>query len=213
MASQGPSEITSGPAQHARLVEGHRKKRRLPWLWAIPLLVGIASLVLKIQLSNVSGILTAVGLFSAAMLGVFVQLASWRVKFSERIGRFRHTEAPSRGRLDEAVHKTLTATLVSMILAACLVGVEFRPALSFGYIREFFPLFLEAAPIIWLQSQAGAIFLLVSAACIAGLSWLLITFVFIVADLRSTYDSMVAAEEAEARELRALKKHREQRSA
>jgi hypothetical protein len=213
MASKGPSEITSGPTQHAKLVANQRRKRRLPWLWAPPVLVGLASLLLKIELSNVSGILTAVGLFSAAMLGVFVQLASWRVKFSERIGRFRHTEAPSRDRLDAAVHKTLTATVVSMILAASLVGVEFRPALSLGYIRQFFPFLIESAPVLWLQSQRELIFLFISAACIAGLAWLLIIFVFIAADLRSTYNSMIAAEEAEAKELRALKRHREQRGA
>ncbi|UOD83452.1 hypothetical protein [Paenarthrobacter ureafaciens] len=160
-----------------------------------------------------SGILTAVGLFSAAMLGVFVQLASWRVKFSERIARFRHTEAPSRERLDSAVHKTLTATVMSMILAAALVGVEFRAALSFDFARTVFPSLFEMPPVIWLQSQATAIFLFISAACVAGLAWLLVVFIFIVSDLRATYNTMIAAEESEASQMRALKRHREQRSA
>lgn len=215
MAREGRGEVPVGPAlRHAELVADHRRRRRRPWLLSAPFVVSVVSLILQIELESVSGLLSAVGLFSAAMLGVFVQLASWRVKFSDRASRYRYTEAPNRDRLDAAVHMTLTATVVAMVLAACLVVMELKIEFSFKIFRELLPDRVEKyMPVDWLARQADMIPVAISAAFLAALTWLLISFIFIVSDLRATYNKMLDAEMAEAEQQKAFKRHQQRPSA
>jgi len=63
--------------------------------------------------------IAAAALTSAALVQAFTQLASWRIRLTDRN---RPTEAPFRAMVDEAVSHVLLATLESVLIVASAAG-------------------------------------------------------------------------------------------
>jgi len=142
-----------------------------------------ALIALDARASELDTIASALGLYSASLLGVFSILTSWRNAVIKRRGRYQQVEEPWRAVIDRSVMFTLRGSSLSFLLM--LFGV-IAPAVK-GQIA----LLLDPLGYSWIAKGASAL-------AISGVVMLGLISLQIVRDVTAFYEWNNLVEEQDA---------------
>lgn len=200
-----PVPIRPGLEFSKRRAKAQRRQHRL-WLVGGPLVGFFLSLGLGLSIVDVGSLMAAIGLLSAAFLGVFVQLANWRSRLSRRIAWHRTTEAFDRVRLDLAVELTLRASVVSFFMACSLAVFGMRSRISERLEAVFGAGFADSASF---NSFGEHLEIAFTALFLSAVVWLLIAMFIIAGALSFAYSAEAGSEEEDSISRRAISEFRD----
>lgn len=90
-------------------------------LSCLPLAAGVATVVLDWSIEDPGGLLAGFGILAATLIALFVQLAAWRLRLTDRESVYGEVERRYRDSVDEASYHTLGGSLVAAAGAVAVV--------------------------------------------------------------------------------------------